>query len=207
MLASLGGRTDQVPPTFCRPTRPSQAPVQVSLAATPKRASANIVARTLTWGSAPRPTCPHVGHLKTGLEVCRVKRMRPSNSSSSSRRPSRASMDRSSRQYRRRCSTISGNQTRCTSPAATAHHLRLVRGTPLGWRPSPDRRVPGVIPLARPPRPYNRVTVGPYSRHASRRLRSHRADRRRRDGPGVSRDGHEAEASGRDQNPAAPRRR
>jgi putative endonuclease len=35
-------------------------------------------------------------------------------------------MDRSSRQRRRRCSTISRNQIRCASPAATAHHLRLV---------------------------------------------------------------------------------
>ena len=83
--------------------------------------------------------CPHAGHLKTGLEMCRVERMRPSMSSSSSRSPSRASMDRSSRQRRRRCSTISGNQTRCASPAATAHHLRLVP-IPSGWRPSPDRR-------------------------------------------------------------------
>jgi hypothetical protein len=70
--------------------------------------------------------------------MCRVERMRPSMSSSSSRSPSRASMDRSSRQRRRRCSTISGNQTRCASPAATAHHLRLVP-LPSGWRPSPDR--------------------------------------------------------------------
>ena len=51
-----------------------------SLAATPKRANANIVARTLTCGSAPRPMCPHSGHLKTGLEMCRVERMRPSMS-------------------------------------------------------------------------------------------------------------------------------
>jgi hypothetical protein len=110
-----------------------------SLAATPKRASASIVERTLTWGSAPRPMCPHAGHLKTGLEMCRVERMRSSMSSSSSRSPSRASMDRSSRQRRRRCSTISGNQTRCASPAATAHHLRRVP-IPAGWRSSPGRR-------------------------------------------------------------------
>jgi hypothetical protein len=49
-------------------------------------------------------------------------------------------MDRSSRQRRRRCSTISGNQSRCASPAATAHHLRLV-SIPSGWRPSPERRL------------------------------------------------------------------
>jgi hypothetical protein len=110
-----------------------------SFAATPKRASANIVARTLTWGSTPRPMCPHAGHLKTGLEMCRVERMRLSMSSSSSRSPSNASMDRSSRQRRRTCSTILGNQTRCASPAATAHHLRLVP-IPSGWRPSPDHR-------------------------------------------------------------------
>jgi hypothetical protein len=42
-------------------------------------------------------------------------------------------------QRRRRCSTISGNQSRCASPAATAHHLRLVP-IPSGWRPSPERR-------------------------------------------------------------------
>jgi hypothetical protein len=71
--------------------------------------------------------------------MCRIERMRPSMSSSSLRSPSRASMDRSSRQRRRRCSTISGNQTRCASPAATAHHLKLVPISS-GWRPSPDRR-------------------------------------------------------------------
>jgi hypothetical protein len=92
---------------------------------------------------------PARGTLEDRIGMCRVERMRPSNSSSSSRRPSRASMDRSSRQYRRRCSTISGNQTRCASPAATAHHLRLVPGNPLGWRPSPDRRFPRVIPAPR----------------------------------------------------------
>ena len=43
-------------------------------------------------------------------------------------------MDRSSRQRRRRCSTISGNQTRCASPAATAHHLRLVPSRRVGVR-------------------------------------------------------------------------
>jgi len=78
--------------------------------------------------------CPHAGHLKTGLEMCRVERMRPSMSSSSSRSPSRASMDRSSRQRRRKCSTISGNQTRFASPAATAHHLRLVPSRRVGVR-------------------------------------------------------------------------
>jgi hypothetical protein len=86
------------------------------------------------WGSAPRAICPHAGHLKTGLVMCRVDRMRPSMSSSSSRRPSRASMDTSSRQRRRRCSTISRNQTRCASPAATAHYLRLGPSRRVGVR-------------------------------------------------------------------------
>lgn len=44
-----------------------------------------------------------------------------------------------------------------------------------GW--SPLRRVPGVIRSAAHFRPYNRVTVGPHTRHAHRRLRHHRADR------------------------------
>ena len=97
---------------------------------------------TLTWGSAPRPMCPHAGHLKTGLAMCRVERMRPSMSSSSARSPSRSLMGRSSRQRRRRCCTISGNQTRCASPAATADHSRLVL-FPSGSRPSSSRRFPG----------------------------------------------------------------
>jgi hypothetical protein len=88
--------------------------------------------------------CPHAGHLKSGLEMRRVERMRPSMSSSSSQSPNRASRDRSSRQRRCRCSTISGNQTRCASPAATAHHLRLL----------PSRRV-GV--------PRSSLPVGPTS--------------------------------------------
>ena len=45
--------------------------------------------------------------------------------------------------------------------------------------------------------------LDPHPRHASRRLRHHRADRRRRDGAGVSGDGHQAETPGRDQDPAA----
>ena len=71
--------------------------------------------------------------------MCRVERIRPSMSSSSSRRHSRASTHTSARQHNRRCSTISENQTRCASPAGTAHHLRLV---PISsrWRLSPDRR-------------------------------------------------------------------
>ena len=40
---------------------------------------------------------------------------------------------------------------------------------------------------------------GPHSRHASRSLRSHCPDRRRRDEPSVSGHRYEAEASGRDQ--------
>jgi hypothetical protein len=55
----------------------------------------------------------------------------------------------------------------------------------------------------RPSRLYNRVTLGSQSRHPSRRLRGHRADRRRGHGPGVSGDGHQAETSGCDQDPAA----
>jgi hypothetical protein len=108
-----------------------------SLAATPKRASASIVERTPTWiGSTPY--VPARRTLEDRWEICRVERMRPSMSSSSSHSPSKASMDRSSRHRRRRCSTISGNQTRCASPAATAHHLGLV---PIpGWRLSPGRR-------------------------------------------------------------------
>jgi len=130
------GATSYVPALRALEDRAGDVPRRANA---PKRVSANIVARTLTWGSAPRPMCPHSGHLKIGLEMCRVERMRPSMSSSSSRSPSRASMGRSSRQRRRRCSTISGNQTRCASPAATAHYLRLVP-IPSGWRPSPDRR-------------------------------------------------------------------
>ncbi len=57
-----------------------------------------------------------------------------------------------------------------------------------------------------------RVSVGRRGRHARqpitarsgrRRLRSHCADRRRRHGASVSRDGQEAETPGRDQDPAA----
>ena len=54
---------------------------------------------------------------------------------------------------------------------------------------------------------YNHATVAPHSRHPTRRLRSHRADRRRRHGPGVPRDRHEAEAAGRHQGPPTGGRR
>jgi len=44
--------------------------------------------------------------------------------------------------------------------------------------------------------------LDPQIRYPPRRLRSHRADRRRRNGASVSGDGHEAETPGRDQDPA-----
>jgi hypothetical protein len=79
------GHTDQVRPSFGRQTRAVSRARAGSLAARPKRTIANIVARTLPWGSAPRTTRPQAGHLKSGLEMWRVERMRPSMSSSSSR--------------------------------------------------------------------------------------------------------------------------
>jgi CAP12/Pycsar effector protein, TIR domain len=63
---------------------------------------------------------------------------------------------------------------------------------------SPYRRHSRVISVTLPSRPYNRADIAPYTRHTPRRLRHHRADRRRRDGSGVSGDGHQAETSGRD---------
>ena len=53
--------------------------------------------------------------------------------------------------------------------------------------------------------PYTDVTLEPHFRRAPRRLRHHGTDRRRRHGPGVPGDGHEAETSGRHQDPAAGR--
>src|SRR5882672_715414 len=44
----------------------------------------------------------------------------------------------------------------------------------------------GVIPSALPAGPYNpQQAFGPHLRHSPRRLRNHRADWRRRDGPGI----------------------
>ena len=91
-------------------------------------------------GPALRPTCPHAGHLKIGLATCFVERMRPGMSSSSARSPSRSLMGKSSRQRRRGCCTISGNQTRCASPAATSDHSRPVLFLS-GSYPSSSRRV------------------------------------------------------------------
>ena len=54
--------------------------------------------------------------------------------------------------------------------------------------------------------PYNPSTFGPHSRHPSRSLRSHGADRRRLDGPSVSGAGHEAGSRRRDQDPPRGRR-
>ena len=56
-------------------------------------------------------------------------------------------------------------------------------------------------------RPLTRIihrTSGFHSRHAPRRLRSRRADRRRRDGRSVSRPRHETESRRGDQGPARP---
>ena len=50
-------------------------------------------------------------------------------------------------------------------------------------------------------------SVGAFPGYAPRRLRSRRADRRRRDGGGLSRDGHDTGPPGRDQGPAGRVRR
>ena len=49
--------------------------------------------------------------------------------------------------------------------------------------------------------------LGLHSRNAPRRLRDHRANRRRWNGPGLSGDGHKTEAPGRDQGPPDRRSR
>jgi hypothetical protein len=87
-------------------------------------------------GSAPRPMCPHAGHLKTGLEMCRVERMCQACRRARRGAPSRASMDRSSRQRRRRCSTIPETRLDARRPRPP---LIILDWSPLpsGWCPSP----------------------------------------------------------------------
>jgi hypothetical protein len=83
--------------------------------------------------------CPHTGHFKSGLEMCRVERMRPRMSSSSSRSPSRASMA-----GRRATAGAGAPPFPGTRRDARRPRPRLIilgwSPTPSGWRPSSDRR-------------------------------------------------------------------
>ena len=82
------------------------------------------------------------------------------------------------------------------------------RASPGGTRsPSTLRRQAGVIAVSVQSVPYNRAQLGPHPRHPPRRLRSHRADRRRRHGRGVSRPRHEAQSRRRAEGPAGLVRR
>jgi hypothetical protein len=98
------------------------------------------------------------------------------------------------------------HQRRWKAGRSPVSRVNRVRSAAPGWRPDPGHR----SPPARFPGPISCAVrfahiiqrFGPDSRLPARRLRHHRTDRRRREGTGLSRQRHEAEASGRDQDSA-----
>ena len=86
----------------------------------PNRASATIMARTLTCGAGSGPVAPHWGHVTRGYGCCAQTECRRAFHRDHRANAMRTFTVRPSCHWDRNRSTISGNQTRCASPAGIA---------------------------------------------------------------------------------------